>query len=130
MNWREMVGDKLMSPEEAVKVVKSGDQVVVAPITCTPFTLCQALYERRHELQGVRIDHFAGLFSWLQPGQEDAFEVHNLYATGADRDMVNAGQVWYHPIARWKEGLIPDGFLEDPDVYLVPVSPPDPSRLL
>ena len=53
MDWRDMVGSKLMSPEEAVQVVEPGAQVMVAPINCTPFTLCQALYDRRHELTGV-----------------------------------------------------------------------------
>jgi len=41
---------------------------MVAPFTCTPFTLCGALYERRHELGGVRIDHHAGLDKMRQAG--------------------------------------------------------------
>ena len=125
MNWREMVSDKLMSPAEAVQAVKSGDQVTVAAINCTPFTLCQALYDRRAELSGVRIDHPAPLFPWVQEGDEGAFTLHDLYATPADRQMVNAGRVEYRPVARWKTGLPPDGFVERPDVYMVPVSPPD-----
>ena len=125
MNWRHTVGDKLMSPHDAVSVVKSGDQVMVAPINCTPFTLCQALYDRRSELTGVRIDHPAPLFPWVQPGEEGAFELHDLYATPADREMVNAGEVWYVPTARFRQDEIPAGFLADPDVFLVPISPPD-----
>ena len=125
MNWREMVSNKLMSPSEAVQAVKSGDQVAVAAINCTPFTLCEALYDRRDELSGVRIDHPASLFSWVRPGDEDVFDAHDLYATPANREMVNAGRVNYHPVARWREDLAPDGFVENPDVYLVPVSPPD-----
>ena len=125
MSWREMVSDKLMSPAEAVQAVKSGDQVAVAAINCTPLTLCQALYERRAELSGVRIDHPAPLFPWVQPGDEGAFTLHDLYATPADRQMVNAGRVEYRPVARWKTGLPPDGFVERPDVYMLPVSPPD-----
>ncbi len=125
MNWREMVSEKLMTPEEAVKAVKSGDTVAVAAINVTPFTLCEALYARRDELQGVRIDHPAPLFPWVRPGDEDAFELHDLYATAADREMVNAGRVVYHPVARWREGHFPDGFVPDPEVYFLPVSPPD-----
>ena len=125
MNWRETVSDKLMSPAEAVQAVKSGDVVAIAAINCTPFTLCQALYERRAELSGVRIDHPAPLFPWVQEGDEGAFTLHDLYATPADRQMVNAGRVEYRPVARWKTGLPPDGFVERPDVYMLPVSPPD-----
>ena len=39
--------------------------------------------------------------------------------------MANAGRVEYRPVARWKTGLPPDGFVERPDVYMLPVSPPD-----
>ena len=125
MDWREMAGDKLMSPQEAVKAVRSGDQVGVAPINVTPFTLCQALYDRRSELEGVHVYHPAPLFPWVQAGEEDAFQLHDLYATAADRDMVNAGHVWYVPTACFRRHEIPAGVTENPDVYLVPVSPPD-----
>jgi hypothetical protein len=47
MDWRKAVGGKLVSPEDAVREVQSGDQVTVAFYNCTPFTLCEALYERR-----------------------------------------------------------------------------------
>ena len=72
MNWREMVSDKLMTPAEAVQAVISGDVVAIAAINCTPFTLCQALYDRREELSGVRIDHPAPLFSrGCSPGTKE-----------------------------------------------------------
>jgi len=125
MNWRDMVGGKLMTPAEAVSIVKSGDQVMVGAINCTPYTLCAALYDRRSELEAVRIDHPAPLFSWVNEGDEDVFELHDLYATPLDRDMVNEGRVEYHPSAVWRDGELPAGFLQNPDVYLVPVSPPD-----
>ncbi len=124
-DWRTMAGDKLMTPAEAVKAVKSGDRVAVAAINCTPFTLCEALYQRRAELENVRIDHPASLFPWVRPGDEGPFDLHELYATAVNREMVNAGRVSYRPVARWREGLPPDGFVADPDVYMVPVSPPD-----
>ena len=125
MNWRQTVSDKLMSPAEAVQAVKSGDVVGVSAINCTPFTLCQALYDRRSELSDVQIEHPAPLFPWVQPDDEGPFTLHDLYATQADREMANAGRVEYHPVARWREDLPPDGFTGRPDVYMLPVSPPD-----
>ena len=105
MNWWETVSDKLISPAEAPRAVKSGDVAAIAAINCTPFTLCHALYERRAGLSGVRIDHPAPLFPRAQEGDEGAFTLHYLYATPADRQMVNAGRVEYCPAARWKTGL-------------------------
>lgn len=125
MNWRDAVHDKLMTPDEAVAVVRPDHQVSVAPFTCTPFTLCQALYRRRHELRGMRLDHPAGLFPWAQPGEDPAFEVHTVYATPADRDLVNQGLAEYLPVATWQGDPLPWGLIQEPDVYLVPISPPD-----
>jgi len=121
-----MVGHKLVSPEEAVKDIKSGDTVVASPFTCTPFTLCQALYQRRGELHNVRIDHPAGLFPWIQEeGDREAFEVHDLYATPANRQQVRKGLVEYLMFGAWRSYEVPPGFTEEPDWFLVPVSPPD-----
>ena len=126
MDWRTEAGDKLVTPQEAVEAVKPGDLVGVSPFTCTPFTLCEALYQRRAELQNVRIDHPAGLYSWVRPEDEDgAFEVHDNYATPMNREMVNSGRVEYLPIGRWREDEIPAGFDTPNDVFMAPMSPPD-----
>jgi len=126
MSWRQMIADKLTTPQEAVKAVRSGDRVVVHPFTTTPFTLCQALYERRKELQNVTIVHPAGLFPWVREEADlQSFHVINNYATPFDRDAVNKGLVDYLPIGVWKEAEIPPGAVPEPDFYLVPVSPPD-----
>ncbi len=125
MNWRDLAGEKLMSPQEAVSVIRPGDDVMVAPINVTPFTLCRALFERRRELKGMHLDHFAPFFSWKAPGEEMMFELYDLYATGIDRDMVNSAEVHYSPNARWMADEIPPGVLQQPDVFLVAVSPPD-----
>lgn len=127
MDWRSQLGDKLMSPADAVKDIQFGQLVGVSPFTCTPFTLCEALYQRRGELEGVRIDHPAGLYSWVraEDGDEPLFEVHDNYATPMNRDMVNAGKVEYLPIGRWREDEIPAGFDTPADAFMMPVSPPD-----
>lgn len=125
MEWQSQLGKKLMSPAEAVSVLKSGDHLAFAPFTTTPFTLCAALYERRNELEGVRIDHPAGLFSWVRPEEAARFHVVDNYATAMNREMVNAGDVDYLPIARWRADEIAPGYDGDLDAFLVPVSSPD-----
>ena len=100
MDWHSEVGGKLTTPAEAVQAIKSGDRVGVAPFTCTPFTLCGALYARGGELENVRIDHAAGLFAWLRAGEENGFTVRDNYATPLNREMVHTGKVDYLPIGR------------------------------
>ncbi len=125
MDWRQQLGDKLMTPAEAVQAVKSGDTVIVAPFTCTPFTLCGALYERRHDLKSLQLIHPAALFPWLRPDDENGWRVYTNYATPLDREMVNRGRVEYMPIGRWRADELPPGFDVEADAFLVPVSPPD-----
>ncbi len=124
MSWRAQVGDKLIDARSAVGVVKSGDFVVVAPFTCTPQALCQALYERRQEIEDVRVFHPVALFPWFQddPG---GLSLLTFFATEADRAHVNAGDVEYFPITSWRADSLPLAFPREPDVFLVAVSPPD-----
>src|SRR5438093_5040692 len=124
MDWRSQLGDKWMSPDEAVSLVQSGDHVGIAPFTTTPFTLCDTLYARRGDLKDVRIDHPAGLFSWMADGGDQAFRVRTNYATPMDREGVNAGAVDYLPIGRWRADEIARGYDKPADAFLVPVSPP------
>lgn len=126
-NWRDQCRTKLMTAEEAVKRVQPGDTVAVAPFTCTPHALCQALLERVRsgELRDIRIDHPASLSPWCEPDVLDGIDLHDNYATPFNRAAVHAGTVEYLPIGLWKTDTVPDGFTARPDVFLVPVSPPD-----
>ena len=55
VDWRDRVGDQLMSPRDAMSVVNSGDQVWVGGLNSVPITLCQALADRADELADVTI---------------------------------------------------------------------------
>lgn len=125
MSWRERLGAKLVSPEDAVRLVESGNRIAVAPYVSTPVTLCEALRARAGELERIRIDHPAGLYAWIRSSDDCGFEVHDNYGTPMNREMVNLGRVEYVPISRWRADEIPLGFESDPDVFLVGVSPPD-----
>ncbi len=125
MGWRERLGDKLCTPEDAVRCVASGHTVFVVPYVSTPLALCDALRARSGELERVRIEHSGSLYPWIRADGACGFEVRDNYATAVDREMVNLGRVEYLPISRWRTGEIPVGYTSDPDVFLVSVSPPD-----
>src|SRR3954447_993369 len=126
-NWRDQCRGKLVGAAEAVARIDAGDRVMVAPYTRTPHTLCNALIRRIRagELGGVRIDHPASLSPWCEPDVLPAIELHDNYATPLNRSAVRAGAVEYLPIGLWRTDSVPDGFTSHPDVFLVPVSPPD-----
>jgi 4-hydroxybutyrate CoA-transferase len=127
MNWRDRCRDKLTTPDEAVKRIKDGAIVGVAPFTCTPHTLCNALIARakRGEVRNVRVEHPASLTNWTAPELRGAIELRDNYVTPPNRAACHAGEMDYLPIGLWKSYEVPPGFTEHPDVYLVPVSPPN-----
>jgi 4-hydroxybutyrate CoA-transferase len=127
MDWRSRCGSKLVSLEAAVARVESGQVVAAAPFTCSPMTLCQGLFDRgkRGEIENVRVEHLASAFCWTDPDVRGAFRLRDNYATPANRAACHAGETDYLPIGLFRSYELPDGVTPNPDVYLVPVSPPD-----
>ncbi|MGE3594603.1 MAG: acetyl-CoA hydrolase/transferase family protein [Dehalococcoidia bacterium] len=127
MDWRDLCRSKLTTPQEAVKLVQSGNTVAVATYLSTPFTLCRALLERARAgaFRGVRIEHPAPLFTWTDPDVREALELRAVYLTPWSREACHSGAMEYVPTGVWKSYEAPGGFSSHPDVFLVPVSPPD-----
>lgn len=127
MDWRDLCGTKLVSAKSAVANVQSGDIVGVAPYTTTPQTLCSALAEsaRDRDLKGLRIEHLASVFPWSSPDLQGVLRLCDNYATPLNRDACHRGEMDYMPVGLWKSYELPAGFSATPNVFLVPVSPPD-----
>ena len=127
MSWQDKCGDKLVSLDQAVGTIRSGDVVHVAPYSTTPMTLCNALQKRAMTdgLKDIRIDHPAAAISWTDPEFRGAFALKDNYATPPNREACHAGDMGYLPVGIWKSWEIPPGFHSNPDVFLVPVSAPN-----
>ncbi|MBN1613020.1 MAG: hypothetical protein JW950_01005, partial [Deltaproteobacteria bacterium] len=131
-NWQEEYKRKLVSAEEAVKVVKSGD-FVVTPLPDQPSYLQEALAARANELRNVTVSISATALDpgWLAPGMEESFKIIvELFIGSRVRPAVDDRRVTYLPdlfSQRFKglnEGR-PESMSKNPDVFLVPISPPD-----
>lgn len=74
-DWRDVYESRLVTAEEAVKTVKSGDTVVI-PIFA-PRLLLPALFERKDELRDVTVRVMAPGTEpgWFQPGAEGSFTI-------------------------------------------------------
>jgi acyl-CoA hydrolase len=126
-DWRAQCGDKLVSLETAMAQVKSGQTVTVAPYTSSPITLCHGLIERgrKGELKDVRVDHLASPVYWTEPELRGVFRLRDNYSTPVNRAACHRGESDYLPIGFFREYELPAGLDQAPDVFLVPVSPPD-----
>jgi 4-hydroxybutyrate CoA-transferase len=123
-NWRLQLGAKLVAPDEAVSHIKSGDRVTMSISQATPFVLCAALAGCLMEIENVVVNHSAALFSWDLPGIGERFRLESFYLSPIDRALFTGGPGEFVPLSYYREGVLPPG-LDDFNVYLMRVSPPD-----
>lgn len=98
MDWQEIYRERLRTPAEAVKAVKSGDTVMV-PIF-PPATLPPALAARKDELRDVMIRLLAPAADpgWMRLPDETSFKVEfELYIGDYARFMMDERRATYLP---------------------------------
>ncbi|MDR3564919.1 MAG: acetyl-CoA hydrolase/transferase C-terminal domain-containing protein [Negativicutes bacterium] len=126
-DWRTLYSEKLVSAEQALLSVKSGNRVVIGHACGEPPTLVEALVARAPELTDVEIVHMVamGPAKYAQPGMEKSFRHNALFVGGSTRKAVEEKRADYTPcffseIPRlFKEKILPV------DVALVQITPPD-----
>ena len=120
---------KYVSPQEAVKVVKSGDRVHLSSVAVTPHTLIKPLVERGRngELYDVKIQHIhiEGQVDYANPEFEGIFQGEQFFVAGNMRKQTQAGYADYIPVFLSEtQKLIREGYLKV-NVAMIMVSPPD-----
>jgi acyl-CoA hydrolase len=127
MNWRIQFREKLTSPQEAVRVVRSHDQVYIHPGCATPEALVRALLDRAPELEDVRIIHLMtlGAADYVRPEYDGHFRCNALFIGNNVRAAIADGRADYTPVFLGEiEQLFQSNQLPV-DVAFVQVSPPD-----
>jgi acyl-CoA hydrolase/GNAT superfamily N-acetyltransferase len=128
MDWRAHVAAKTMSPEEAVRLVQSGDHVFIGSGCAEPQALVHALSQSATATD-VEIMHILtlGVAPYADPRFRGPFR-HNAFFIGANvRDAVQAGNADYTPVFLSEiPTLFRSGRLRV-DVALIQASTPDAS---
>ena len=98
---QQIYQEKLRTPEEAVKVVKSGDWVDYSQTCSFPIALDEALAERRDELTDVKV-HNAISMGPVQIVEKDpenkAFTYNLWHCSAIDRKYIDEGKAFYVPM--------------------------------
>lgn len=123
-NWREQLGGKLVTPDQAVAHIKSGDRITASIAQATPFTLFHALAGRLMEIERVVISYSGALFAFELPGLGERFRLESFYLSAVDRKLYHDGSAEFVPLSYYRAGHLPPG-LDNFNVYLMTVSPPD-----
>lgn len=120
---------KIISPEEAVKVVKSGDHIHLSSVASAPQCLIKALMARgeRGELKDVHIHHLhtEGPAPYGEEKYEGVFQSDQFFVGGNLRKATQSGYADYIPVflsetqKLYRCGALPI------NVAMIQVSPPD-----
>ncbi len=127
MNWLDEYKRKIVTAEEAVAAIKSGDRVSIQPGVQEPELLVKAMIARSPELRDVELIHVLtfGTADYVLPEHDGHFRHVAFFIGGNVRDAVNDGRADFIPVflgeipALFKSGALPI------DVSLINVSKPD-----
>ncbi len=127
MKWMEQFKQKVVTPSEAVRAIKSGDRVFLTGNCSVPVIILDALVKRAHELSDVEICHALtiGSADYVSPEMFGHLRVNALFIGPNVRQAVQEGRADYTPVLLseftllFKEGHLPV------DVSMVHLSPPD-----
>jgi len=127
LNWQEHYNSRITTAEEAVKVIRSGNRVVLGHACGEPRVLPEAMVNRYQELHNVEVVHMVamGKALYAQPGMEKHFRHNGLFIGAPTRKAVAEGRADYTPCFFSEiPGLFRNNVLPV-DVALVTVAPPD-----
>jgi acyl-CoA hydrolase/GNAT superfamily N-acetyltransferase len=126
-DWQKKYANMIMTAEEAVANVRSGQKIFVSTAATQPLKLIKALVARRDELADVQITHSITLGEAPYAAQElsDHFSVNSFFVGANVRQTIQAGYGDYTPVSLsdiphlFETGQMPI------DVALIQVTPPD-----
>lgn len=102
MSYIEQYRNKLKTPQEAVKVVKSGDWVDYGGDAGSAVVLDKALAQRRDELTDVKVRGMTRLQGFPEITNVDPegkhFTYHNWHFSGYDRQLHDKGLCYFIPM--------------------------------
>lgn len=99
MDWRKEFANKIVSAEEAVSHIQSGDNIVFTHACGESQILTNELVNQADRLKDVVIMHMVamGKAPYCQPGMESHFRHNALFVGGSTRKAVESGQADYTP---------------------------------
>lgn len=118
---------KTISPQEALRLVRSGDRLHWPCVAAAPEVLIRALVERAPELQNVHITHLytEGYADYVLPQYADSFQLDSFFIGGNVRKATQEGLADYIPCSLSDTArIIREGY-QPVDGVLVMVSEPD-----
>jgi len=127
MAWIEQYKNKVVSSEEAVGAVKSGDRIFLTGNCSVPSVILDALVNRAQDLFDVEICHAltVGSADYVAPEMEGHLRVNALFIGPNVRKSIQEGRADFTPVLLSEFNLLFKGGHLPVDVAMVHLSPPD-----
>ncbi|NRY63016.1 4-hydroxybutyrate CoA-transferase [Clostridium beijerinckii] len=127
INWKDLYKSKVVTADEAVKKIKSGDRVVTGHACGEPKEIIDAMVRNRDLYENVEIVHMVsmGKSEYCKPEMVNNFHHNSIFAGATTREAIIEGRADFTPCffsevpKMFKEGTLPV------DVALVRLSVPD-----
>jgi len=127
MDWHNIYQSKIVSAEEAVRAIKSGNRIFMTGNVSVPKTVLAALVKHAPDLKDVEICQALtiGPADYVDPAMEGHLRVNTMFISDNIRKAVHEGRVDFTPVLLSEFPLLfKNGFLPV-DVAMIHVSPPD-----
>ena len=126
MDWKEIYKKRVMTADEAMSHIKSGDRVVVGHAVGEPVVLTDALVRNAARYKDVEIVHMVamGKAEYCKPEYAGNFRHNSLFVGGSTREAVASGRGDFTPVYFCEVPALMAGELH-PNVALIQVSTPD-----
>lgn len=127
MDWKNEFKGKILTADEAVGYIKSGDIISVATASGEPFALTEALARNIEKFTDLQVYDLLPLrkeVPFLMPGMEKHIRFTGFFLSGATRGVVKDGRGDYMPgfFHQYPSMLEARGGL---DVVMISISEPD-----
>jgi acetyl-CoA hydrolase len=128
MSWTDLYKQKVVSPAEAVKAVKSGDRIFLTGNCSVPSKILSALVDRAPKLQDVEINQAltVGSADYVSPEMEGHLQVNTMFISHNIRQAVQEGRADFTPVLLSEFPLLFKNKILPVNVAFVHLSPPDP----
>ena len=127
MSWEDQYKQKVCTPAEAVKAVKSGDRIFLTGNCSVPKQILAALVDRAQELKDVEINQAltVGSADYVAPEMAGHLRVNTMFISHNTREAVQAGRADFTPVLLSEFPLLFKNNVLPVNVAFVHLSPPD-----
>lgn len=126
MDWQKIYQERTMKADEAIRLIHSGDRVVIGHAVGVPLAITDVLVEHKEDYHDVEIVQMVsmGNAKFCEPGTEGHFRLNSLFVGAQSRPAVKEGRGDFTPCCF---SDVPGLFKTSlpVDVAVIQVSPPD-----